>query len=154
MILWTKFIRLCTLAIHALNFLAPLMDLAARIWLANVFFRSGWVKISSWSSTLELFDYIYHVPYLPPHVAAYLAASVELGGSALLAMGLGGRFAATALFILNATAVISYPDLSASGLEEHFFWGLLLLLFIFHGPGKLSLDTLIQNKLMNKKIKT
>ncbi|MDE3207555.1 MAG: DoxX family protein, partial [Pseudomonadota bacterium] len=119
-------IKLAKNGIAGLDYLSPVMDLAARIWLANVFFRAGYVKISSWSSTLQLFDYVYHVPYLPPHVAAYLAAGVELGGSVLLALGFGARFAAIALSILNATAVISYSGLGAAGLEEHFFWGLLL----------------------------
>ena len=37
----------------------------------------------------------------------------------LLVIGLGRRFAALALFILNIVAVISYPDLSELGLKDH-----------------------------------
>ena len=97
-------------------------------------------KIASWQTTPMLFNFEYHVPLLPPNVAAVLATSVELGGSVLLAFGLASRFGTAALFILNFTAAISYPELSESGLRDHIFWGILLTLFFFHGPGKLSID--------------
>jgi len=38
-----------------LDRLAPLADLAARLYVANVFFASGWNKIQDWDSTLYLF---------------------------------------------------------------------------------------------------
>jgi len=59
---------------------------------------------------------------------------------------LGARFAAIGLFVLNAVAVISYPDLSEAGLKDHQYWGLLLLVVALHGPGRLSLDRLIRGK--------
>lgn len=135
-------------AIKGLDFLSPAVDLAARLWLADVFWKSGLTKIASWQSTQMLFNFEYHVPLLPPNVAAVLATSVELGGAALLALGLASRFGTAALFILNVTAVISYPDLSESGLRDHIFWGILLTLFFFHGPGKLSVDHWLRSKLM------
>lgn len=136
-------------AIKGLDFLSPAVDLAARLWLADVFWKSGLTKIASWQSTQMLFTFEYHVPLLPPNVAAVLATSVELGGSVLLALGLASRFGTAALFILNVTAVISYPDLSESGLRDHLFWGILLTLFFFHGPGKLSVDHWVRSKLMS-----
>ena len=135
-------------AIKGLDFISPGVDLAARLWLANVFWKSGLTKIASWQTTQMLFNFEYHVPLLPPNVAAVLATSVELGGSMLLALGLASRFGTAALFILNFTAAISYPDLSESGLRDHIFWGILLALFFFHGPGKLSIDYLLRRKLM------
>jgi len=134
--------------IKGLDFVSPAVDLAARLWLANVFWKSGLTKIASWQTTEMLFNFEYHVPLLPPNVAAVLATSVELGGSALLALGLASRFGTAALFILNFTAVISYPDLSEGGLRDHIFWGILLSLFFFHGPGKLSFDHWLRRKLM------
>ena len=135
-------------AIKGLDFLSPAVDLAARLWLANVFWKSGLTKIASWQTTQMLFNFEYHVPLLSPNLAAVLATSVELGGSVLLALGLASRFGTAALFILNFTAVISYPDLSESGLRDHLFWGILLTLFFFHGPGKLSIDHWLRSKLM------
>jgi putative oxidoreductase len=144
-----KFAAPAIAAIKGLDMLSPAVDLAARLWLANVFWKSGLTKIASWETTQMLFNFEYHVPLLPPDVAAVLATSVELGGSALLALGLASRFGTAALFILNFTAAVSYPDLSESGLRDHIFWGILLALFFFHGPGKLSIDHWIRRKLMN-----
>lgn len=145
-----KITRLVSRAIYGLEFLAPVVDLCARLWLANVFWKSGLTKITTWDSTLSLFNYVYSVPLLPPDIAAVLATAVELGGAILLAIGLAGRFGTAALFILNAVAVISYPDLSAVGLKDHYYWGLLLLIFLVRGPGKLSIDYWIRNRLLRQ----
>lgn len=126
---------------RALHRAAPLVDLGLRLYVAKVFFDSGLVKIQSWSSTLMLFEYEYAVPLLPPAMAAYLGTAAELTLPVLLALGLAGHFAALALFLFNIVAVISYPDLSEVGLQNHMYWGMLLAYLAVHGPGKLSLDT-------------
>lgn len=128
----------------ALETAKPVVDLIVRLWVANVFFKSGLTKISSWDSTLSLFENEYQVPLLSPELAAYLGTAAELGLPILLALGLGTRFAALALFVFNVIAVISYPDLSPAGLNEHIYWGLLMLVTIVHGGGKLALDGWIE----------
>jgi putative oxidoreductase len=45
--------------------------LIARAATFSVFFRSGTQKLSDWNSTLMLFQNEYHVPILPPNIAAY-----------------------------------------------------------------------------------
>ncbi len=127
-------------AYGALSWLAPIADLAARLWVANAFIKSGLTKIQSFSTTLQLFKYEYAVPFLSPEVAAYLGTFTELFFPVLLAVGLGGRLAAVVLFVFNIVAVISYPDLGAAGREQHYVWGILLFMTVTHGPGKLSLD--------------
>ena len=139
-----KLVALAIAGIKGLEFASPLADLAVRLYVANVFWKSGLVKISSWSSTLALFENEYQVPLLAPEVAAWLATGVELGGAALLALGLGARAAALALSVLNVVAVISYPELSDAGVRNHVYWGLFLLLFIAHGSGKFSIDHLLR----------
>lgn len=124
----------------ALNFLAPMADLALRLFVANVFWKSGLTKIQSWDSTILLFTYEYSVPLLSPEMAATLGAFTDLFFPVLLALGLGGRFAAFMLFVFNIVAVISYPGLMEVGIEQHKVWGLMLLVTLLHGPGKLSLD--------------
>ncbi len=124
----------------ALDFLSPAVDLLLRLWVANVFFKSGLTKIQSWDSTVLLFTYEYSVPLLSPEIAAALGAFTELFFPLLLALGLGGRFAAFVLFVFNIVAVISYPGLMEVGIEQHQIWGLMLLVTLLHGPGKLSLD--------------
>lgn len=82
-----------------------------------------------------LFEYEYAVPLLSPTAAAYLGTAAELVLPVLLVLGLGGRFAALALFLFNIVAVISYPDLSDSGRQFHILWGILLAITMTHGPG-------------------
>ncbi len=124
----------------ALDVVAPAFDLAARLFVAMAFFKSGLVKIQSWDATLYLFENEYAVPYLPPEIAAYLGTAAELSLPVLLAFGLGSRLVAFALFVFNIVAATSYPDISPAGLKDHYLWGALMLVTFFHGPGALSLD--------------
>lgn len=123
---------------------SPVIDLAIRLYVGKVFFMSGLTKIASWSTTLALFEYEYAVPFLPPVVAAWLGTAAELTLPVLLVLGLAARPAVLALFIFNIVAVISYPDISDVGIKDHFFWGLLMLVTLFHGPGALSIDHLVR----------
>ena len=129
-----------------LDYLSPLSILALRLWVAWVFFKSGMLKFNSWDSTLYLFEYEYAVPLIPYEIAAYMGTAAELILPVLLAFGLAGRFGAIALFVFNITAVLSYPDINAAGIRDHQVWGLMLLVPMLMGPGKLSLDQLIGKK--------
>ena len=133
--------------IALVDLLQPVALLALRLYVSSVFFRSGIVKISDWSATLALFHDEYKVPVLPPDLAAGVGAFGELAFPVLIALGLAGRFGAAALFVVNAMAVISYPQLwqfdCPAGLHMHFVWGAILLLLALFGPGRLSLDELI-----------
>ncbi|HQR52916.1 MAG TPA: DoxX family protein [Burkholderiales bacterium] len=133
-------------AVHALATLTPVLDLGIRYLVAEPFFKSGLTKIASWDTTLALFENEYAVPLLPPEIAAYFGTAVELGVPVLLVLGLLTRPAALVLFVFNIIAVVSYPDLSEAGLKDHMYWGILLFVTLFHGPGKLSLDHLIRTK--------
>jgi len=121
-----------------------LLNLAIRIYVGIAFFKAGMVKISDWDSTLALFHDEYHVPVLPPDLAAYMGASGELVFPLLLFVGIFSRPAAFGLFFVNAMAVISYPDLFTfecpAGLKDHFCWGAMLLVLVAFGPGRLSID--------------
>ncbi|MEY2840524.1 MAG: hypothetical protein RJB60_2823, partial [Pseudomonadota bacterium] len=67
-----------------LPWLQALALLAARLFLLSVFFRAGLSKLQDWDSTLFLFQEEYHVPLLPPALAAIMGTAGELGLSALL----------------------------------------------------------------------
>ena len=133
-----------------LNWLSPVGDLLARIWIAKIFFLSALTKVHSWQSTLMLFKYEYHVPLLSPAFAAYLGTGLEFLLPILLVLGLGGRFFIFVFFIYNILCVVSFHFLwtpaGQVGLNNHANWGLLLMLLMFHGSGKLSLDHLIHKK--------
>ena len=94
---------------HGVDLLAPIFDLAIRLYVASVFFKSGLVKVQSWESTVALFENEYAVPVLPPELAAYMGTATELIVPVFLVLGLGGRFAALVLFVFNIIAATSYP---------------------------------------------
>jgi len=127
-----------------LDFLTPIGDLAARWWVAYIFFKAGILKIMSWETTIMLFTHEFSVPLLSPYFAAVIGTGAELILPILLFLGLGGRISIVIFFAYNAVAAISYPHLwtpeGAQGLAQHINWGLLLGLLMFHGPGKLSID--------------
>ncbi|OGI61509.1 MAG: hypothetical protein A2W18_13720 [Candidatus Muproteobacteria bacterium RBG_16_60_9] len=132
--------------IRGLDFLSPLLDLGIRLWVANVFWKSGLTKFASWENTVLLFENEYQVPLLSAEVAAALGTFTELVFPVLLVLGLGGRFAAFVLFVFNYIAVISYPELNEVGIKDHTYWGILLLVPLLHGPGKISVDHFIKRK--------
>ena len=131
--------------------LQPAGLLALRLYVSSVFFRSGLVKISDWGATLALFHDEYHVPLLPPGVAACVGAFGELAFPVLITLGLMGRFGAAGLFVVNAMAVISYPQLFGfdcpAAVQMHFVWGAILLALAVFGPGVLSLDALVLRRM-------
>ncbi|MBA2674546.1 DoxX family protein [Ramlibacter sp.] len=124
----------------ALDALQPAAALAARLYVAQVFFLSGLTKIRDWDTTLALFADEYKVPLLPPVIAAPLGTAGELVLPVLLVLGLGGRFAALGLFVVNAVAALSLPDIAPAALQQHVFWGALLAGLAIYGPGGWSLD--------------
>ncbi|HTP74038.1 MAG TPA: DoxX family protein [Burkholderiaceae bacterium] len=127
-------------AVRALEGLQPLAQLAARLYVAKVFLLSGLTKVRDWDTTLALFLDEYHVPLLPPQLAAWLGTGAELLLPVFLVLGLGGRIAAFGLFVLNSVAVISLMNVADAALQQHMFWGSLLLALVLWGPGLWSLD--------------
>ena len=129
-----------------LNSGANVLDLAIRVLVARDFFMAGLTKIRDWDTTLALFQDEYHVPVLPPELAAIGGTFGELFFPVLLVLGLGTRFAALGLSLVNVMAVVSYwhvlKDLEPA-LAMHVTWAILLLVPLFHGPGKISLDAWI-----------
>jgi putative oxidoreductase len=134
------------------NALQPLFLLATRWYVSWQFLKSGWIKVTSWESTLYLFQEEYHVPLLPPQVAAVTGAFGELFFPCLLVLGIGGRIGPLGLSFVNLVAVVSYRQvLLAEGYEaalgQHVLWGYMLLLLVFFGNGPLALDRLIAKRL-------
>lgn len=146
-----RFAALAEKAFLWLDRMSPLIDLAIRILVAAVFFKSGLTKISSWDTTLLLFENEYAVPFLPPLLAAYLGTAAELILPVFLVLGLGTRLAAAATFVFNIVAVLSYPDLGEAGLRDHQYWGAFLLVTLVHGPGALSIDHFIRRRFLGRK---
>jgi len=136
------------LAARLLNPLQPVFALGARLYVSWQFLKSGYLKVTSWDSTLYLFENEYHTPVLSPHAAAVAGSFGELFFPTLLVLGFVGRLSAIGLFAVNAMAVISYSQVllaegSEAALGQHILWGTLLVFLIIYGPGKFSLDYLL-----------
>jgi putative oxidoreductase len=113
------------------------LALPLRLAVATVFWNSGLTKLANWNTAIALFADEYRVPLLPPELAAYMTASVELSTPVLLLLGLLTRPAAAVL--LGMTAVIEvfvYP----LAWPAHIQWAAMLLVLLCRGPGTLSLD--------------
>jgi putative oxidoreductase len=124
-----------------------IIELAMRVGVASVFFKSGLTKIASWEPTVALFELEYQVPLLPPELAAMLATATELACPVLIALGLGARLGATAL--LGMTAVIQifvYPG----NWSEHLLWASILAHVLTRGAGKISFDRLIALRFLGR----
>jgi putative oxidoreductase len=128
---WVERLAGVPMSIHQLLF---------RLGVAGVFLKAGMVKVSSWESTVALFRDEYRVPVFPPELAATMAATFELGCSALLIVGLATRLATLPLLGMIATIqLFVYPD----AWSEHLVWGSILLFLLTRGPGSISVDQLI-----------
>jgi putative oxidoreductase len=129
--------------------LQSLALLAARLYVARIFFMSGLTKLRDWSSTLALFNDYYQVPLLPPALAAYMGTAGELAIPVLLVLGLAGRFAGMSLFVVNLMAALSLPaeDLSPAGEAQHLLWGVLALVIALWGAGRWSVDHLLLKRI-------
>lgn len=143
-----RFVRLYYTASHLPEWLAPALDLGLRLFVANVFFKSGLTKIQTWDSTLYLFSDVYQVPLINPEIAAWMGTSAELALPVLLVLGFFGRFAAAGLFILNIVAVVShYSGLSEAGLNQHLYWGIILAVLLITSRSTWSADAWLERRL-------
>lgn len=131
---------LWSLLTRALDALRPLAALLARLYVAQVFFWSGLTKLRDWGTTVALFTDEYKVPLLSPPVAAAMGTLGELALPMLLVIGVGGRFSALGLLVVNAVAVISLSEIAPAALQQHVFWGSLLAGLAIYGLGPWSLD--------------
>ena len=133
---------------------APLQDLlllGLRWYVAWQFWVSGWEKLQDWDTTRLLFHEEYHVPVLPPDVAAVLGTFGEVAFPALLVAGFLTRYAALGLSFVNVMAVVSYAHvLLTEGYEaalgQHVLWGVMAATLVVFGGGRWSADGWLQRR--------
>lgn len=128
-------LRLYKIFLHYINTLSPIMMLIVRLWMAQVFWVSGVLKISDWDNTIYLFTNEFPVPFMPPLLAAISGTFFELICPVLLVLGLGARLATLPLIAMTAVINFTY-----SHALEHYYWAMLLGMILFYGPGKISVD--------------
>lgn len=146
-------ISLSTLTTSIANRLLPAMEwvsflpvLGMRLWIADVFWKSGNAKLADWEGTVALFADEYKIPLLSPEIAATMGTATELTAPLLIAAGIAARFGAGSLLVM--TAVIEFTYMS---FPIHQVWALMLLLILLQGPGKASLDYLIRKRFSVKR---
>ena len=116
----------------------------------QIVLKSGYLKITTWDSTLYLFEEEYQVPFLPWEFAAYAGTAAELILPVFLILGLFTRPMAAVLFVFNIMAVVSYPVLWDGGFYDHQLWGLMILINVVWGAGVISLDHPLQKYFFKK----
>ena len=131
--------------------LRSLLLAGTRFWVSWQFLKSGWLKLTTWDTTLELFRSEYHVPLLSPTLAAVAGTAGELLFPALLLLGLLTRVGALGLFAVNLMAVASYwhvlgQDGFEAALAQHVLWGYMLIVIALCGAGRFSLDHLLEKR--------
>jgi putative oxidoreductase len=140
----------------AANVVAPLL---LRIALAVPFFRSGltkWDGFLSLSPTavflfedefkLHIFGGIYDFP--APMAVAFLDALAEIVLPILLVVGLATRLSAVGLLVMTGVIQLVIPEGWAN---FHLPWAALAVAIISLGPGALSLDHLIHQRLVSRR---
>ena len=128
-----------------------LTQLVLRFALAVPFWRSG---VNKWDGFLQLNDvavllfsseFKLHLPGGPydfpaPGVVAFAAGSAEILLPMLLVLGLATRLAALGLLAMTLVVQLTVPD----GWPVHVTWAAMALGIMAWGPGRISLDHLIE----------
>mgnify|MGYP003648584280 CR=1 FL=1 len=133
------------------NLLDKLTDLPLlifRVVLVYGFYSPALYKISDFSGTASWFESL-GVPF--PTLNAYMAGITEFAGVILLTLGLGTRLISFPLIITMIVAIFTvhigngFPAIH-NGIEIPLYFIFMLLTLMVYGPGKLSIDYLIQRR--------
>jgi putative oxidoreductase len=130
--------------------------LGIRLLLAYEFGVAGLEKLrgDNWFADIqEAFPFPFSA--VPVDISWFLATWTELIGAAALAIGLGSRFWAISLLILDVVAWYSVHgghgyNICDNGYKLPLMYLLMLVPLVLSGPGKLSLDNLIRQVVSNK----
>lgn len=136
--------------------LSPLLDLAIRLYMANIFWKAGKLKYETyvnegWESVVYQFEEYHPVPGIDPNLAAIGGTAGELILPVLLALGLFTRFGAAGLLVMTMVIQLAVPEDYGVSNPEHYMWMLLLAVPILKGGGILSIDGIAQKFLCKNK---
>ncbi|PLY08161.1 MAG: DoxX family protein [Arcobacter sp.] len=122
--------------------------LFARLIVAYGFYEPAMMKWGNIGNVAQWFGSM-GIPF--PTLNAYLAATTEILGVGLLALGLLTRFISLPLIIIMLVAIFTVHlgngfSAADNGFEIPLYYLLFLGIFLSHGAGKISLDNLIFKK--------
>jgi putative oxidoreductase len=120
----------------------PKVELATRLWLAQIYFVSGVLKLTHWDTALYLATHEYPVSWASAGSAAAIGASIEVIGGALLAAGFMTRYAAAPMLALALVAQFAYLPF-----DNQLFWAALFAWYAVCGAGPISVDSVLRRGL-------
>lgn len=125
----------------------PLLGL--RLVLAYGFYGPAKAK---WEDINAIAEWFASMGMPLPKLNAYMAASTEMLGVVLLTLGLATRFISVPLIIVMIVAVKTVHwengfNASDNGYEIPLYYMLMLSVLFCVGPGRISLDKLVDSKL-------
>jgi putative oxidoreductase len=131
--------------------------LGLRLLLAWEFWGSGVEKLRgrNWFAEIQG-NFPFPFSLLPADVNWIFAIGIELLGSIALALGLGTRFAAFSLMVLDSVAWISVHaghgyNVCNNGFKLPLIYLIMLIPLLLSGPGKISLDHLIVSRVLGSR---
>ena len=138
-----------------INYLEKVKDLPPllfRMVLAFGFYETAMMKLKNFDGIVEWFGSM-GMPL--PKLNALLATGTETTGVVLLFLGLATRIISIPLIIVMIVAIITVHlgngfEAGNNGFEIPIYYILMLFSLLITGPGKISIDALI-NKFYNKK---
>ncbi len=127
------------------KFLSPVLLLVIRLYMANIFFKSGMLKFNNyldgrWENTIMMFEDFHPIPGIPAEYAAILGTGAELILPVLLAFGLFGRFGAAGLLFMTLVIQFIVPAEYEMSNPDHYYWMMLLAVPLLKGSGIISID--------------
>jgi putative oxidoreductase len=133
--------------------------IAARIVLAWIFIYHGSRRLFGWfdgPGIHQSAEYFSNTAHLHPGVFfAVVGGIIEFGGGIALAFGLVSRLAGAAIFVDMMMAIITVTwanginaTTGKSGYELNLALGTLALVVAFFGAGRLSIDALLERRLV------
>lgn len=126
---------------------SPAFDMLLRLWLANIFWLSGMVKLNDWGQALWLSANEYPVSWLNPVAAAWVGGAIEIVCPVLLTLGLATRAAAAACLALSLVIQYAYQEN-----DQHVAWAILFAWYVVNGAGPLSVDHWLARGLGNSAV--
>jgi len=141
-----KLIGVCNSISKSLEFLKDLPLLLIRLTLAYGFYTPA---MNKWSDIESVAGWFESMGYPLPSFNAYMAASTEIAGVVLLALGFASRLISIPLIIIMLVAIITVHggngfEASGNGFEIPLYYLVMLITIVVYGPGKLSIEGLIR----------
>lgn len=128
--------------------------LGIRLLLAYEFGVAGLEKLrgENWFADIQG-DFPFPFSVVPVDVSWFLATWTELIGAAALVIGLGTRFWAVSLLILDVVAWVSVHgahgyNVCDNGYKLPLMYALMLLPLMLSGPGKASIDHWLRGRML------